>query len=152
MANNDWSRERLAWVAGLFEGEGCISQFDSRWSVHLASTDHDVLVRLNDIVGLGQINGPYDRGHKPHWVWQCASQPKVYAFLVAIYPWLGERRGARALEAIRGIVAHRPGQHRSSMCKAGKHQRTPENVRTTVENGRTRRRCIPCSTRQVVAS
>ncbi len=142
--SSNWNRENLAWVAGLFEGEGCIATAGGRWSINLASTDHDVLVRLYEIVGVGHINGPYDRGHKPHWVWQSGSQQLVYAFLIAIYPWLGERRQDRAMTAIKAIASRTPNKHSSALCRAGKHARIEQNVQISVVKGKTRRNCIPC--------
>jgi len=155
MANQDfhWTPEDLAWAAGLFEGEGCIAlsrpaatRPQVQWNLVLASTDLDVLERLQTVVGMGQISGPRDRGHKLHWVWCVSRREHVRLLLEAMLPWLGSRRRARAEECLAFFEANPPGMHRSSLCKAGLHVRTEENVRVSVdEQGRVRRRCIPCA-------
>jgi hypothetical protein len=101
-ANNDWTRENLAWVAGLFEGEGCIghNRKTGQWQLIVASTDEDVLQRAHMLTGVGTLRGPIDRGHKPHWIWNVTSRAQVYALLAALYPWFGKRRQARVIECL----------------------------------------------------
>jgi hypothetical protein len=101
-ANDDWTREGLAWAAGLFEGEGCIgfSKTVGQWQLIVASTDEDVLQRLLEVTGCGTLRGPLERGHKPYWIWSVSRRTHVYALLVALYPWLGQRRQERARECL----------------------------------------------------
>jgi hypothetical protein len=58
------SAEEIAWAAGLFEGEGCIS-YIRPWGrepdiqAALAMTDEDVVRRFDEIVDRGRVYGPY---------------------------------------------------------------------------------------------
>ena len=97
-----------AWAAGLFEGEGCI-QFkvgaDGSAYPHLTvkMTDSDAVARFAEITG-GRLLGPYQPGpsgttiRKPAFVCIVRGQ-LAYAALTAFWPWLCERRRAKALEA-----------------------------------------------------
>lgn len=101
----NWTREDLAWAAGLFEGEGCISagRQDS-YILQLVSTDEDVVRRFYRVIELGTISGPFipngNVKYKPAWKWCCTNQYEMLAVLVALWPWLGERRQEKAREAI----------------------------------------------------
>jgi hypothetical protein len=103
-----------AWAAGLFEGEGSIQVPGKRsnrpgnrlpW-LSMGTTDKDVLDRFTAVVG-GKVRGPY-RGqgkntpehYKPIWHWQLTGIERVQATLREFWPYLGERRRARAGEAI----------------------------------------------------
>ena len=124
-ANNDWTREGLAWAAGLFEGEGCIahskpskSRPRHQWFLVVASTDLDVLERLSEVTGMGSITGPFERGsNKVHWVWRVTRREHVYALLAALYPWLGKRRQERAFECLRHMNENPSQKQRIAMRK-----------------------------------
>lgn len=104
----------LAWVAGLFEGEGCIvirPRQDPAWKpsvrLELTSTDPDVLRRLQFICG-GKI-APFRRdrgGVKPYQRWTLSKMTEVADLLEAMLPWLGARRGEKAAEAL--SILYRP--------------------------------------------
>lgn len=54
--------DKIAWAAGLFEGEGCSSwnNRNKRISLQLATTDEDVVLRFKRAIGnIGIVNGPY---------------------------------------------------------------------------------------------
>lgn len=150
MAANDdlrWTRENLAWAAGLFEGEGCIAvsrranKLHDQWSLVLASTDLDVLKRLQTVVGMGNITGPLGRSdHKPYWTWRVTRREHVYALLVAIYPWLLQRRQDRALECLAAINKQGYGVRR---CAQG-HLWNRASVVRRPYGGRSRRVCKAC--------
>jgi hypothetical protein len=53
------SRDEIAWAAGLFEGEGCISTTTYRLQVALVMTDEDMVRRFDAIVERGKVYGPY---------------------------------------------------------------------------------------------
>jgi hypothetical protein len=95
-------REEIAWAAGLFEGEGCITQSSGQSVLRLNSTDLDVLERFHAAVGRGEIYGPYENRpsrfrRKPFWVWVCPRSDAVDV-IAELGPWLGSRRLARARE------------------------------------------------------
>ena len=103
------NRERLAWAAGLFEGEGCVSgqriagTFYPKLS--LGSTDPDVLVAFQlAIGGFGNITTKSRRGTKPHWKpaqqWQLTRFEHLQAVLAMLWPWLKSRRRARIKQVL----------------------------------------------------
>jgi hypothetical protein len=79
-------------------------------------TDADVMTRFGKIVGFGSVRGPYPngKGHKDRWVWQVQTFEKTQALVAMFWPWLGERRRARAVEVLR---ADRTRDARSSRPK-----------------------------------
>lgn len=95
----------IAWAAGLFEGEGCISRSAARtvrFQLKMQSCDHDVIERFHQIVGLGQVYGPLRRSlaYKPFWIWTTGRAGSVACVLEAFLPYLGKRRSEKAVEAI----------------------------------------------------
>jgi hypothetical protein len=96
---------RTAWAAGLFEGEGCFYvRSRRRVGAQLAMTDRDVVERFAAIVGLGTLHRKEPR--RSHWqhqyVWQTQSAQPVRDLIARFWPYLGERRRARA----RAVLAH----------------------------------------------
>ena len=99
------SPEEIAWAAGLFEGEGCISHiergagFDVQ--VALVMTDEDVVRRFYDVVDRGRVYGPYHppshRERKPFWRW-VALGDAGHGVLDLLGPWLHSRRTRQARE------------------------------------------------------
>ena len=96
----------IAWAAGLFEGEGCLSFGHRTLHATLAMTDVDVVDRFQSIVGFGQRRERVDghrsdpRGYKHEWktayVWDASSFEHVQALIAMFWPFFGERRRARA--------------------------------------------------------
>ena len=90
-----------AWMAGLFEGEGCIYK-DPRcnsYKLSLNLTDLDVLQRLQTVAGCGNIR-PKKSPHKPAWDWRIYKRAEVIRLLSAVLPYLGNRRAYKALNAL----------------------------------------------------
>jgi hypothetical protein len=98
------NRERLAWAAGIFEGEGSITRirrgdgFDLQISINL--TDFDVLARFDEIVARGWLYGPYHpASHGPrrkrYWRW-AAYGDAAHDVLDLLGPWLLSRRRQQA--------------------------------------------------------
>ena len=92
----------IAWAAGLFEGEGSITQNGGRLFIRLKMTDEDVVLRFAEIARYGEVYGPYNHQlrdgyvRKPYWVW-LAPEYDALEVLEMLWPWLSERRRAQAL-------------------------------------------------------
>lgn len=103
-----WSREDLAWLAGLYEGEGCVLANPLR--IRISMTDEDTLRAFVARSGVGAVTGPRPAtglGKKPVWDYVVTGR-KAYALLVAMLPWLGERRTAGAVEKIQAWMKRKP--------------------------------------------
>ena len=97
-----WTRESLAWLAGLIEGEGSFSiTADCRYiRIKVKMTDEDVVRQAQLVAAMGTVGGPYDSGprRKDQWQWVVTDSNEAYALMIALYPWLGQRRQARIRE------------------------------------------------------
>lgn len=94
--------QRIAWCAGLFEGEGCIS---TTHQVHLKLTmvDEDVIRRFQEWIGSGSVTGPYRLGHarwRPIWTWRTGGKTAAVSALQKMLPFLNERRAAKGRQAL----------------------------------------------------
>ena len=94
----------IVWAAGLFEGEGCIHMKTDRPRQRVLSigmTDKDVMERFVDVVGYGNLQGPYIAElRKPFWKWQLYKGTEVLRILKLFLPHFGKRRSEKAIEAI----------------------------------------------------
>jgi hypothetical protein len=101
----NWSRENIAWLAGILEGEGYFSFHGDRGSVvGLQMTDADVVKKAYQLAGVGTFRGPYRYGkaiNKPIYRWRVAKSVEIYALCVAVYPFMGERRRTKIEKLIR---------------------------------------------------
>lgn len=88
----------LAWAAGIVEGEGSIHvrDRDTHRSIVLTvvMSDLDVLQRLESVLRVGTIVGPYQQrpGVKPLWHWNVTCARHVAAVVMTLYPLLHGRR------------------------------------------------------------
>ena len=147
-------KHEVAWAAGLFEGEGCLTSSKGRRIVAtMVTTDRDVLDRFFAVVGLGVIekNPRLPRqsslAKKPQWVWKATSHQSVQALVAAFWDFLGERRKARAADVLRAAAqTPRASRYRTPEYNGGKfpcgHPVTAENTYTNPTSGR--RWCHPC--------
>jgi len=116
MATLDLDVKDLAWLAGLFEGEGCISL---RWRdrggglrpdvfLVIHSTDRDVIEK---VAGLWNTRVRYlginRRSHarKPSYATRMGNRDKVISFLEQIYDMMGKRRRAKIDEVMAAFDA-----------------------------------------------
>jgi hypothetical protein len=103
-----------AWVAGLLEGEGCFilraDRLRSNLAISCEMTDRDIVYRLREITGVGNVGGPYYTRqfltHKPKWRWTVTRRGHVVELCTALLPWMGERRGAKIQEMLDWNVAN----------------------------------------------
>lgn len=88
-----------AWLAGLFDGEGTINTPKHGYQVILTleMNDADLVQRAAAVAGVGTART--SRGGSM-WVWKVSKAAESVAVLRRLLPWLGERRTAKALEAI----------------------------------------------------
>ena len=115
MTSENWTRENLAWMAGIFEGEGYVQgrkrsyqRTDGRtfttvgFRLAISMTDEDIIKRFHTLSGIGTCNGPRlspSMTRQPLWDYR-AHGKDAYALAIAIWPWLGNRRQKQLREAI----------------------------------------------------
>lgn len=106
----------IAWLAGLIEGEGCITthrQGDTlSVRLALAMTDEDIVRRCQEMADCGSVRHRPVPGHKDQWVWDVSARRDVARILLAIYPLMGERRKSKIGE----VVEHLPFRNRVAQC------------------------------------
>jgi hypothetical protein len=93
---------QIAWAAGLFEGEGSLTNSGIYPKLYMAMTDLDVVERFMKIVGIGTIHVRDRYPHKTQYSWQLSGKkckPVVEMFL----PYFGERRAYKALNILDDI-------------------------------------------------
>ena len=113
----------VAWVAGLFEGEGCIVM-QSAPQLSITSTDEDVIRRLYSIVQRGVVYGPYQPsrgGRKPWWRWSLYGWENTQWFYDHFGFYLLSRRSAR----LKSVLHRRPEPRATSpRCGQDPHEAT----------------------------
>lgn len=100
----------LAWLAGLYEGEG--SLFFSRGypQLTIAMKDSDVIERVYRLTGFGKIyvmdpKGPdADKEYALSYRWRSNCRPHIKMFFDAVWPYLGRRRREQAAMLYRSSV------------------------------------------------
>lgn len=104
----------IAWAAGLFEGEGCITICNVKDRHHrlpllrlqVQMTDSDVVERFARIVACGSVSPELRFGrphHKPTYRWLVSSRAECERLLLMFLPYFGERRLRRAHEMLEEI-------------------------------------------------
>jgi hypothetical protein len=102
------NREEVAWAAGLFEGEGCITGRIQKGGktpdmfLQVVSTDEDVVRHFHNVVRLGSVRGPIIKkvGYKPCWEWRARGFQPSQAILAWFWPFLHARRRAKARQQL----------------------------------------------------
>lgn len=109
----------IAWIAGIIEGEGCISirkrargrDYDPakgyryEFSVHVSMTDRDVIEALQEKSGFGSVRevktpALIKRGNKTLYRWSVTKRSELEELCKLILPYLFERRSAKVNEAL----------------------------------------------------
>lgn len=115
-----WTRENLAWCAGLIEGEGCVtrnittkrSENYNYWQLKVTSTDLDVLTKLQDILGVGRIyKQKVAINRKEAWQYKVYRQKDLYAVLAAIFCFMLSRRKERITLALMEMSGRKEWVH-----------------------------------------
>lgn len=100
-------RESLAWAAGFFDGEGCItlSRHNDKYinlslSIGQKLIDEELiwgesesLVKFREAVQIGNINGPYlDRRNSTSQIcrYTASGYEQIQAIMAMLWPWLGD--------------------------------------------------------------
>jgi hypothetical protein len=106
---DEYRREDLAWVAGVFEGEGTIRVRRRNYGaqVSIRMDYEDVIRRIHEIMDFGNFYVLNERRKRKgaevvavQYNYQIASAEHVIRFPTAVLPWLSVRRKAVAEEAI----------------------------------------------------
>lgn len=135
----------VAWMAGIFEGEGSIGIRASSPRAEVGMTDHDVMTHFFEIAGIGTLKGPALRlNGKDHWKpvtrWYCGGHDAIQ-FLQIIRPYLGARRRAKVDEAVDAwVMLRKQIRPTDTHCIHG-HELTPDNVFTYSSHGRGCKTC-----------
>jgi hypothetical protein len=109
----------LAYIAGLFDGEGSISykQYMRKrannkkayptWQIRMeiAMTDQSVLIWVCEVLGVGTVTPkryktPYTVGWKKQWRWRCSHQDAYYVARL-LWPYAHVK-----LEGVQKIIEH----------------------------------------------
>ena len=96
---------QIAWAAGLFEGEGCITFRDKKHNqpyLKINMTDFDVIRKFYEMVGIGRLD-KIDKKN-PKWKeqlqWRTGGRENVRNLLVLFLPHFGNRRAHKALDVL----------------------------------------------------
>jgi hypothetical protein len=101
----------IAWAAGLFEGEGCITHNGHGGKcpkLIMCTTDKDVMDRFVRVVQIGHLRlrgAKLQAHHQDQWEWRVLGFESVQATIALLWFGLGARRRARAKEIL--SVLHR---------------------------------------------
>lgn len=150
------SKTDIAWAAGLFEGEGCLTQGrigrDRRPYPHMvvSMTDEDVVRRFHRVVGFGNVTEkkPSPSEHKVQWRWDAAGWECLDRFAALLGPYLGQRRQRRLAELLLSYVP--PPPHPNTLtthCPAG-HEYSGGNLITYKDGRRACRQCARAARRR----
>jgi hypothetical protein len=95
---------KWAWVAGLFEGEGCCHcSSNPQISIRIRMTDEDTIARLPIITGLGATN-TWSQDNRPNrkqvYSWEITKRDDVEIFLSIVWDFLSIRRKQQVREAV----------------------------------------------------
>lgn len=100
----------LHWMAGFFEGEGCVLHYHYPGHTHrgleINSTDLDVLERWMRLAECGDITplDPRNGGKKMNYRWRVVAWADTWPLLVMLEPLMGRRRRT----AMRTLLADPP--------------------------------------------
>jgi hypothetical protein len=109
------TKAELAWLAGLFEGEGTIyaHKVGARHYAHLSitSTDYDVLEKVAALTGAKIYERPNDPsriGKRTIYNAAISKSGVALALAALMLPWLGERRRDQIAKTVALVNANGP--------------------------------------------
>jgi hypothetical protein len=148
------NREKLAWAAGIYEGEGCIGAYprpkisNSSIRIQVAMSDGDIVTRWGEIIGRGCLNGPYFRKNfKPNFIWGMSGYENCQYTIAILWEWLGVRRREQAqtmLGRYLELRPHPPHRGTETHCVKG-HERKSNTYFYIKKDGKVASYCIPCN-------
>lgn len=114
----------IAWLAGLFEGEGYVTINARTLSMGITMTDLDVLQKVQQVTGCGSLlpRRVYSEKHTQTHSWRVSNLPQAQEIARAIYPHMGARRRAKLDEVLarrlknRGYRADERGKTTTEPC------------------------------------
>jgi hypothetical protein len=135
----EMSEPEIAWLAGIYDGEGSLSysKHSNAWVLSVNMTDQDVIDHLAQVTGVGVV-APRKLypNRKQQWQWRVNMRVQQAVLLRAMHPWLSARRRARIAEFETWLETAGPGRsERRAPCKRG-HDVTDKTKRGD---------CRPCS-------
>ncbi len=147
----------LAWLAGLFEGEGCVymrtvhGKKMNRIVLQIAMTDEDVVRRAHAIAGVGFVveHSRRTKTGKRVWNWRVTNAEHAAGLAMTLFTYLGERRRKR-IEQLLEEWKRAPIKHgRQKRCKHG-HELVGDNlvIETNHDGSVRKRRCRECTNRR----
>lgn len=106
---------RIAWLAGLLEGEGCFSRRGNCITIQLYVSDRDVIEKAQAIIGAPSIGSrrPKNEKHKTCYYWT-VSGPEAAAWMMTLYSLMGSRRQERIKELLT-VFKQAKTQHKSTL-------------------------------------
>lgn len=97
MGNNGWSDEEVAWIAGVIEAKGTLTQCRGRVNdyprvrVEVKLKDKDIIENLHFLVG-GTITFQETKAGTKYARLNMGRADEIQRLFGAIYPWMGQRR------------------------------------------------------------
>lgn len=149
-------REDFAWLAGFWDGEGCVSSLNTTYaknypvfSLTQAGGEGEALCRrVARIAGVrASVSGPFnprsgDRGRQPQWKVRISGHERVQYLLAACWPWLSRTKQEQATRVLLGYREIRPVKAARTHCpKCASPWAEPHIVYNRASRGWRRRVC-----------
>ena len=115
------NRENLAWAAGFYDGEGCMTccyDVKNKDGTHYRAIKFvisqsgfvDLLERFKLIIGFGSIYGPYTKNHKtaklPRYNIRLSGFEKCQFMIALLWKHLGDQKRIQAKKQLTGYLEH----------------------------------------------
>lgn len=90
------TKEQLAWLAGILDGEGCFCIFTTNGrssygaTVCVGATDRRMADTTFSWTGLGKVycRKPQDKKYRSYWEWRISNSVDILALLAKVSPYL----------------------------------------------------------------